>query len=47
MSTFVKSLYNLYNSDPKRVTKEKLQSLVADKKISETDYEYITGEKYE
>lgn len=44
MTTLVKSLYRLYNSSPKRVTKEKLQEMLKDGKITSEDYMYITNE---
>lgn len=45
MSTLVKSLKRLY--DKGRVTKEHLQEMVTDEKITAEEYEYITGEPYE
>lgn len=47
MTTLVKSLYRLYNSVPKRVTKEKLQEMLHDGKITSEDYMYITDENPE
>jgi len=44
MSTLVESLKRLYAKG--RVTKDKLKEMVETEKITEKDYEYITGEKY-
>lgn len=45
MSTFVNSLKRLYAKG--KVTKEKLEDLVSDGKITEEEYKYITGEDYD
>ena len=44
MSTLVKSLKRLYEKG--RVTKEHLEKMVAEGKITEEDFKYITGEDY-
>lgn len=44
MRTLVESLKRLYKKG--KVTKEKLQSMVAEGTITEAEYEYITGEDY-
>lgn len=41
MSAFVRSLRILYTATPKRVTLEKLQTLLADGKITQAEYEWI------
>ena len=38
---FVKSLKTLYHRDPKGVSDEKLQSLLASGKITQEEYDYI------
>lgn len=46
MSTLVNSLKRLYEKGSAVCTKEKLQSMVVEEKITEDEYEYITGEPY-
>ena len=45
MRTLVKSLKRLYES--KQLTKEQIKERVQKGTITEEEYEYITGEKYE
>lgn len=45
MRTLVESLKRLYKKG--KVTKGKLQSMVAEDTITETEYLYITGEDYD
>ncbi|MEQ4485278.1 hypothetical protein [Cohnella silvisoli] len=42
MRTLVESLKRLYNADPPKVTIEKLDALLAEGKITQAEYEYIT-----
>ena len=44
----VESLRRIYNTGkPIKLTKDDIRARVSNGKISESDYEYITGEKYE
>ncbi|MCD9025735.1 hypothetical protein [Cohnella silvisoli] len=43
MRTLVESLKRLYNADPPKVTIEKLNSLLAEEKITQEEYNYIIG----
>ena len=44
----VESLWRIYNTGkPIKLTKDDIKTRVSSGKISESDYEYITGEKYE
>ena len=45
MSTLVESLKRLYHKE--RISKEDVAERVATGKITETEYQYITGEEYE
>jgi len=42
MRTLVESLKRLYSSDPKKVTLEKLDSMLLEGKITQEEYDYIT-----
>ena len=42
MRTLVESLKRLYNTDPKKVTLEKLDSMLLEGKITQEEYDYIT-----
>lgn len=43
MRSFVESLKILYSREPKEVTEEKLNQLLTDEKLSQEEYDYITG----
>lgn len=47
MNILVESLKRLYQSEPKKVSKEQLKMMQKKKQISPEDYERITGEKDE
>ena len=42
MTAFVESLKRLYSKGSKSITKEKLESLVEERKITQEDFDYIT-----
>lgn len=46
MSIMVESLKRLYEAGSSRVTKNFLEKRLENRKITEEEYEYITGEKY-
>ena len=44
----VESLWRIYNTgEPIKLTKDDIKARVSSGKITENQYEYITGEKYE
>ena len=48
MNILVESLKRIYKTGkPIKLSKEGIRQRVIDGKISESDYEYITGEKYD
>lgn len=42
MRTLVESLKRLYNTDPKKVTLEKLELMLTEEKITQEEFDYIT-----